>query len=204
MHIAEDETIVSPDRLQKGWEFAHEQAWRYFALHAEQRMTVFNFFTILVGFLVAGIAATLQGSARFSAIGIALGGLLTLLSFVFWKLDQRMTFLIKHSEKIQVLSEENLMPEEGRTVTIEPFAFLESNSHRRLGRMWTVGSSFRLLFLVTALFGIVAASLCSLRYSGHLTWDSLVKQAESGKKLKEAEPKSLDSGAQKEPIKKAE
>lgn len=153
------------------WRRAHDHAWNYFELHAGQRLTLFNFFTVLTGFATAGIAATLQGSARFSILGVALGGLLVLLSFVFWKLDQRAAFLVKHAEAIQELAEVELLPEGGRTIAGEPTAMAAARSARSpLRRIWTFGTSFRLLFIAAAMFGMVSAVLCGVRFAGVVDW----------------------------------
>jgi hypothetical protein len=47
-------------------------AWRYFELHANQRMSVFNFFLALSGVVSAGLAALVQGSAHLIFLGILL------------------------------------------------------------------------------------------------------------------------------------
>ena len=77
-------------------EFDH--AWRYFELHANQRMTVFNFFLVLVGLVAAGIATSRQGAQTLALLGVFLGLLLAFFSFIFWKLDQRVCFLMKQAE----------------------------------------------------------------------------------------------------------
>jgi len=82
-------------------------AGRYFELHANQRMSVFNFFLALSGVVSAGLAALVQGSAHLIFLGILLGLLLVLVSFIFWKLDQRVSFLIKHAEDALSELEEN-------------------------------------------------------------------------------------------------
>lgn len=154
------------------WRRAHDHAWRYFELHAGQRLTLFNFFTVLTGFATAGIAATLQGSARFSILGVALGALLVLLSFVFWKLDQRAAFLVKHAEAVQKLAEAELLPEAARLVATEPTAFAAAQSaDARFRRVWTFGASFRLIFGAAALFGTVSAVLCGFRFAGVVDWN---------------------------------
>lgn len=155
------------------WRHAHDYAWRYFELHAGQRLTLFNFFTVLTGFATAGIATTMQGSARFSILGIALGALLVLLSFVFWKLDQRAAFLVKHSEAIQELAEVELLPESARLIEAERKALLAAQSAgARIWRIWTFGDCFRLIFAVAALLGMVSAVLCGLRFAGVVDWNS--------------------------------
>src|SRR5580704_16155126 len=50
-----------------------EHAWRYFALHANQRMSLFNFFLVLAGLISAGLAACLQRTGSFQLLGVALG-----------------------------------------------------------------------------------------------------------------------------------
>jgi hypothetical protein len=76
-----------------------EHAWRYFSLHAQQRLSLFNYFLLASGSVVAGLAACLQRSGLFQILGTGLGALLVLISFVFWKLDQRSAFLVKHAEE---------------------------------------------------------------------------------------------------------
>ena len=70
-----------------------------FDLHAHQRMSLFNYFLIASGSVAAGLAASLQRSGLFQILGTGLGALLILISFVFWKLDQRTAFLVKHAEE---------------------------------------------------------------------------------------------------------
>jgi hypothetical protein len=70
-----------------------QYAWNYFSLHADQRMKTFNFYIVLCGALVAGMIAT-----RHSAIGAMLAYLIGFVSFIFWKMDQRIRQLVKHGE----------------------------------------------------------------------------------------------------------
>lgn len=75
-------------------------AWDYFQLHSNQRMTAFNYFIALSALVATGLGATLQqNGTRFCVMGISLGGLLMVISFVFWKIDQRTRRLIKNAEK---------------------------------------------------------------------------------------------------------
>jgi len=47
-----------------------DYAWRYFSLHAGQRIAIFNFFVVLSGLSLPGLAACLQrgGPYRSSAL----------------------------------------------------------------------------------------------------------------------------------------
>ncbi|MGL4573889.1 MAG: hypothetical protein ACRCV9_03780, partial [Burkholderiaceae bacterium] len=150
---------------------AREHAWKYFELHANQRLAIFNFFLVLSGALAAGMAATLQGSQRFSSLGIALGVLLAFVSFLFWKLDQRVSFLIKHAEA--ALSEvEVLFPDaDARVFLQEPSKTVAAKQKSSVWtRHWTYGRVFRVLFCSMALVGISGSSLCGLRFFGFISW----------------------------------
>ncbi|MFC1528517.1 hypothetical protein ACFL5B_01265 [Candidatus Latescibacterota bacterium] len=75
-----------------------EYAWNYFQLHANQRMTTFNFFVVIATLLSAGLAGTFKKDYEYEFIGVVLGLDMAIISFVFWKLDQRVRYLIKHAE----------------------------------------------------------------------------------------------------------
>lgn len=74
-----------------------EYAWKYFSLHAEQRLKTFHFFVILATVLVGAISTIAK---ELGNLGHAapLAYLLATLAFVFWKLDRRNKELIKHGE----------------------------------------------------------------------------------------------------------
>lgn len=80
--------------LQKDY---RDYAWKYFSLHADQRLKTFHFFVILATFTIGGILAITKD---LSNIGYAspLAYLLSFLSFVFWKLDLRNKELVKYGE----------------------------------------------------------------------------------------------------------
>lgn len=148
-----------------------EHTWRYFELHAKQRITVFNYFLVLSGAVVAGLAATLQGSPRFSFVGAVLGVLLALVSFVFWKLDQRVSFLIKHAEAALAEVEKALPTESARLFLLEPGrAETAAKSAPWWTRQWTYGRAFRFVFVVMALFGIIGAVLSGLKFFAVIFW----------------------------------
>jgi hypothetical protein len=150
---------------------AREHAWKYFELHAHQRIAVFNFFLVLSGALAAGIAATLQGSQRFSSLGVALGVLLALVSFLFWKLDQRVAFLVKHAE-VALTQIEGFFPDaEAQLFVHEPSKTTAAKQQSSVwSRQWSYGRVFRFLFASMALVGISGSVLCGLRFFGYIAW----------------------------------
>ena len=64
-------------------------AWRYCELHAAQRLSLFSFFLVVSGVVIARLAARVQlsGFTFRRLIGTGLGWLLAVVTFTFWKLD---------------------------------------------------------------------------------------------------------------------
>jgi hypothetical protein len=145
-------------------------AWRYFELHANQRMSVFNFFLALSGIVSAGLAALLQGGAQLSFLGILLGVLLILVPVLFWKPDQRVSFLIKHAETALSELEGALPHEPARLFQCEPPKTDGVTSGHWWSRHWTYGQSFRMVFLVMAVIGFGGSLLSTFRFAGILCW----------------------------------
>ena len=75
-----------------------EYALSYFQLHANQRMTTFNFFVVIAALLTTGISGTFNKDFQNHFFGIILGLRFIVISFTFWKLNQRVRYLIKHAE----------------------------------------------------------------------------------------------------------
>lgn len=146
-----------------------DHAWQYFALHANQRMSLVNFFLILAGLVLAGLATCLQRTGPIQLLGVALGLLLTVVSFVFWKLDQRVAFLLKHAERAMAQIELSLPIAAARLVSNEREQTEKAVSGGfLLFRIWTYGTAFRFVFALMGSTGIIGATLCFCRYEGWL------------------------------------
>jgi hypothetical protein len=131
---------------------ALQHAWNYFELHSKQRMLLFNYFLIASLATVAGLAGCLQ-IPRLRMAGVGLGAMTVLTSFVFWKLDQRTAFLIKHGEDA-ITELETSLPLPSRVVYREPSRTAMRESGFVFSRLWTYGAVFRLVFGVMALVGL--------------------------------------------------
>ena len=62
-------------------------------------MASFNFFVVIASLLTTGLVTTLERNFEYYFIGVCLGISLMIIAFVFWKLDQRVRYLIKHAEE---------------------------------------------------------------------------------------------------------
>lgn len=82
-----------------GETFLRKQAWDYFATHASQRMSIFNFYIALSSVTATTYAAAWRSESNLESARGLLAFLLCLFAFVFWKLDQRNKALIKNAER---------------------------------------------------------------------------------------------------------
>jgi len=139
----------------KNDEKALEHTWGYFQLHANQRVTVFNYFVVFSGLLVTGMAAAAQTSPRFAIVGVGLGLLLCLLSYVFFRLDQRVSFLIKNSEDVI----KRLEPSSAPLFSDE----VEQTADAKKQGLWTYGRAFRTMFMIMGIIGLLGASFSGIR-----------------------------------------
>jgi hypothetical protein len=131
-----------------------QHGWRYFELHATQRISVFNFFVALLSTISAALGFTLLSGPRSAGAGMVIGLLLTALSFVFWKLDQRRSFLLTYAEKALIEAEKRLPPV-GRLFTSQPSYTIDQNKDKgHVLRVQTYGWSIRFIFSTTAVIGL--------------------------------------------------
>ncbi|GHC52399.1 hypothetical protein GCM10007315_13600 [Gemmobacter tilapiae] len=135
---------------------ALDHAWKYFHLHAQQRITVFNFYVVFSGLLITGIAKAFENFPMNSITTAALGLILAGLSFLFFKLDQRVSDLIKKAERVIATYE----PVDAKLVSSTKDA--APNGH------WTYGKVFRAMFSVMGALGciVVLVSLYGLCLNG--------------------------------------
>jgi hypothetical protein len=133
---------------------ALDHAWRYFELHAGQRMASFNFFIVVGSLILTGFGGCLA-TPELKPLGVFLGATLSLTSLVFFFLDARTSFLIKHAEAAMVHLEA-AAPIGGRLVTSEQAVTAKS-------RMPTYGFCFRTTFLMFGLVGLLGAFFSAVR-----------------------------------------
>ena len=144
---------LSPREMQ-------QYVWCYFELHANQRMSVFKFFIGLATFLTASLlAAAVQ---KHHVPGALLGALLTLVSLVFWRLDERTRFLIKKSECALEEFEEVFLGNAGTPRHLKLFREERMETYRMKGMLATYGQCLKVLFFTFGAIGLAigALSLC--------------------------------------------
>jgi len=134
-------------------------AWDYFHFHASQRLTTFNFYLVICGLIIAAYAAALRDSQD-TSVALLLGFVLSLMSFVFWKLDRRNRQMIWNAE--QALKEiEDSFDSVDRRSAIRIFHFEEDQS-ATIKRQPRVLGLWPRLFTYSVCFGIVFAMFAAL------------------------------------------
>jgi hypothetical protein len=163
--------------MQDEVKLALDHAWRHFRMHAEQRITVFNFFVASAGLLVTSLAYTLQAPRSMWPLGLAASLLLVVISFVFWKLDARVSSIIKSSEEVVGRAEAILINDPGlRVVSAE--RELTAKTQFGMHKAWTYGQSFRRIFSIMALIGVIGIIAFTIRACrlDELPWSTMLSR----------------------------
>jgi hypothetical protein len=144
---------------------AISHAWNYFVYHAQQRQTVFNFFLILIGASIAAFGATLaKPESSHPLFHAVLGALISICSFLFWRLDRRSTRLIKLAETRLRALEKSLTDKTGINLEI----LKESDVKDEIGFLSffeSFSQVYRSVFLVAGIGGNLIFALSLLRWA---------------------------------------
>lgn len=143
-------------------EQAVEHAWKYFELHSNQRITLFNYFLFINAGLGTAIGVSIQSSNNFAYIGVFLAFFLSITAFIFWKLDQRTSFLIKQSEEVFKKLERNSSVDIGIFCNEDSNLIKANEKKNFLSKIISYGFIFRATFLIIGLIGLIGVLIFSL------------------------------------------
>ncbi len=138
-----------------------QYVWNYFQLHASQRLSTFNFYIVISTAIAAGYLVTI-GVGSIPIPAILLGFTISLLSFIFWKLDVRNKQMIKNAEEalkyLEALTYTLRNTNESNVLKI--FTYEEEQTNRMKGSKsfwpWKNHYSYSKCFnIVFAVFGIL-------------------------------------------------
>jgi hypothetical protein len=154
-----------------------KHAWEYFQFHAQQRLTTFNFFLVFSTLLLGGLLTTFQDRYGSPVLGVGVGVLLVLISFVFWRLDRRNRQLIKNAEDA-LREEERSWGARGAEGALPTWAVFRRDAayvarvrkrQRRLGvrrRHYSYSACFEMVYIAVATTGAIGAILALLSVIG--------------------------------------
>lgn len=126
-------------------------------MHAQQRISLFNFFVVFSSLATTALVGTFHEKTRAHVVGVGLGVLLIFISFIFWMLDERVRFLIKHAEHALKWIETKYEPDDcgGRSDVLRLFTCEEAVTSQE--RPLTYSKCFQWTFLVFGLVGLIGA-----------------------------------------------
>jgi hypothetical protein len=150
-----------------------DYAWSYFQLHANQRMSSFNFFVVIAALLTTGIARTFDKDFEFYLVGVMLGASLSVVSFTFWKLDQRVRYLVKHAEEtLKRLEDMSVLDRESEQRVAKLFSTEEQLTHEirsiKSIKPWewhlSYSDCFGVVYIVFVLLGLLGSTMAIVRW----------------------------------------
>jgi hypothetical protein len=139
-----------------------EHGWRHFEFHAQQRLSLFNFYIVLCGLLVAAWATVMTSDESMREVGILLSVLLSFFSYVFWRFDQRNADLTKQAETVVGLAEERLFGTDSKLFCAEKIDEPLGKARHPIRRHWSHGTSLRVIFIGVGLIGLAGATYSAI------------------------------------------
>jgi hypothetical protein len=143
-----------------------DYAWKYFELHADQRLKTFHFFIVLATAVTGAFGLLLRNGTQHKWM-IVLGVLLILLAFVFWKLDRRTRQLVKNAEAaLKYLdAQHGLSDQDGLPHPLRLFARDESLTRDLkalplISGHFSYSLCFEWIFSIVAMVGVGIAVAC--------------------------------------------
>jgi hypothetical protein len=145
---------------------ARSYAWGYFALHADQRLKLFNFFLILSG-LILGAFPAVRNMAPGTKLVALLPSFLVLSAFIFWRLDERTRHFLKNAEAALKFLEESWSVQQPREGPPHYLHLFERDDYltAEVRKMWWANrivpisytDNFRIVFVMVGGVGLVLA-----------------------------------------------
>jgi len=153
---------------------AASYAWEYFKYHAQQRQAVFRFFLIIAGAMSAAYLLTYQEKADASLkyARPLLAAMLTVVCFLFWRLDVRSYQLVKIAEDYLKRDEVKLAAALDGIDEIRLIDRSNRNKSKTFFMRWF--ASFRLVYAwLFALIGLLGGGLLVVAVAPY--WPAVVQ-----------------------------
>ena len=141
-----------------------DSAWKYFSIHADQRLRMFQFFiTISTALLGGGLFILKSGNDQ--EFLIFLGLFSSFVAFIFWKLDIRTRNLIKNSEEaikfldsIHEIPDVNGSPNPIRMFTRDDYLVENKLYASQMLGHFSYRRCFEWVFAVVGMLGLIATT----------------------------------------------
>ena len=129
--------------------------WKYFQLHAGQRLTTFNFYLVISTLFTSGYFIAFKD---IPILSLFLSFILIALSFIFWKLDSRNKQLIRNAENglKEIEKQDNLEVKINDIHILNVFSYEQKQTEILRGektfwpwkRLFTYSTCFNAVFII--------------------------------------------------------
>lgn len=151
-------TVSVPRRTVPRDDKALEHAWKWFELHATQRMTMIRFYLIIAVAIGAGLGFLWNGKEFLLALLLSIFG--TVASICFWRLDKRVSRLVKVGEEALKTQQKQFLADEMR-ICQRADSLHHPNGRRKHCWPYSYSENFMVLFVLAAvLFAYVGHQSC--------------------------------------------
>jgi hypothetical protein len=142
-----------------------DYAWRYFSMHADQRLKTFGFYVTLATLVGGAFVAMVKEHTEWKWLSI-LPFLLTFMTFVFWKFESRNKQLVRNGEAALKHLDE-LLPLEKKTTEPHVLCIFARDDYLSgqvegspIKRKWTYSRCFNAVFLVFGISSFILGIVC--------------------------------------------
>lgn len=124
--------------------------WKYFELHANQRIQMMNFYIIIESLFITGyVTLTNINDMQEFKVGICIG--IILISWIFYKFDMRTRSLIKNCEK----AIKHLEDKYSKTIDKEIMIFSAEDAETKKTKEITYTKLMKIQFIFFAIIGVI-------------------------------------------------
>lgn len=132
--------------------------WDYFAVHANQRIQILNFYIVLETFFITGLLTLFQLDGDLRVFRLILSVSIIFFSFIFYALDKRTKEMIKFSEEALKTLEQKYVLKYGSEIMI----FSKEQEKTLFERRWSwfakkflsYSKLFKMIYLFFTIIGI--------------------------------------------------
>jgi hypothetical protein len=132
--------------------------WDYFAVHANQRIQILNFYIVLETFFITGLLTLFQLDGDLTVFRLILSVSIIFFSFIFYALDKRTKEMIKFSEEALKTLEQKYVLKYGSGIMI----FSKEQEKTLFERRWSwfakkflsYSKLFKMIYLFFTIIGI--------------------------------------------------
>ena len=130
----------------------YKTAYDYYKVYLKQRTESFNFFLVLAGFLISATAVIVtqidKAPVPLMIIAVLLSAALSIVSFLFSRLDNRTKQFLRKTEELLMSYEKNFGDEHKKL-------FFTTEELRQNNKKMTMGLVFKSIYIMFAVLGLI-------------------------------------------------